>query len=417
MSKTPVMPERAIPSKWDIMPVHASDVASFKRCRRYWDWSSPTRTNLTRRTDLFGITFPLWFGTGVHYALEQYYHPTMPRDPVEAFTTWYEYQWQGGVVTEDWLERSHDNEPVKMNMTEWRDGEDQPLYKVRGLIDLLPDPMREKEEFEYHRDLGIGMMEFYKQYAARNDDFVCVAAESTFSVPLGFEVKDRREDSPNYGSMIEVHARGKRDAILYNPDTERYGFMDHKTAAEIGEKYFTKLELDEQVLTYFWATEFEAEVYDMPYKRMDRVIYNVLRKAYPKSPTVLKDGISPSINRKEECTTAELFAKHIDDYGIRELYDADAKWQAYYNWLVQQGDSIFIQRKSFRYNELQAQNSKKHYTMVAKEMLDPNLQIYPTPSGNWLCTNCQFRAPCIAADDGSDWLHMLSDGYELNRGR
>jgi len=408
MSKTPVMPERDIPSKWDIMPVHASDVAAFKRCRRYWDWSSPTRTNLRRRTDIHGIYFPLWFGSGAHYALQCMYDPVLPRDPVEAFITWYEYQWNGGIVTEDWLEHLLDNEPRDLG-----DG----TFKVRGLIELLPDPMREKEEFEYHRDLGIGMMEFYKEYAEKNDDFVVVAAETMFSVPLGFEVIDKREDSPNYGNKIEVHARGKRDAILYNPDTERYGFMDHKTAGEIGDSYFTKLELDEQVLTYFWATEFEAEVYDMPYKRIDRVIYNVLRKAYPKPPTVLKDGFSPSINRKEEMTTAALFAKHIKDYGIEVLYENDVKWQAYYNWLNELGDSNFIQRKSFRYNQHQVNNSRMHYTMVAKEMLSEDLQIYPTPSGNWLCTNCQFRAPCIAVDDGSDWLYMLSDGYEENRGR
>jgi hypothetical protein len=353
------------------------------------------------------------------------YHPTMPRDPVEAFTTWWEYQWNGGVVTEDWLERLLDNEPQLVGGVQGvntpdgvKFGTAEPTtWKVRGLVDLLPDPMRDKDEFDHHRDLGIGMMNFYKEYAAKNDNFVCVATESTFSVPLGFEVVDLREDSPNYNSKVEVHARGKRDAIIYNPDTERFGFMDHKTAAEIEDSYFIKLELDEQVLTYFWATEYEAELFDLPYTRVDRVIYNVLRKAYPKPPTVLKNGISPSINRKEEMTTAELFAKYIDDAGIRAMYDNDEKWQAYYNWLVELGDENFIKRKSFRFNEQQVANSKMHYTMVAKEMLNPNLQIYPTPSGNWLCTNCQFRAPCIAADDGGDFIYMLSDGYELNRGR
>lgn len=414
----PLMPVRHVPSKWDIMPVHASDVASFKRCRRYWDWSSPTRTNLRRRVDIEGISFPLWFGTGAHFALEQFYNPVFSRDPVESFIEWYEYQWNGGIVTADWLERSLDNEPVPVN----EDGdvlgivpEDHNLWKIRGLRDIHPAPVH--EEFEAHRELGIGMMTFYKEYAAKNDDFVVVSAESKFSVPLGFEVIDRREDSPNYGKKIEVHARGTRDAIIYNPDSERYGFMDHKTAAEIGDSYFTKLEMDEQMLTYFWASEYEAEVYDLPYKRVDRVIYNVLRKAYPKPPTVLKDGISPSISRKEESTTAELFAKYIKEAGIQPLYDNDPKWQAYYNWLVHMGDSNFIQRKAIRYNEHQVRNSRLHYRMVAEEMLDPNLRIYPTPSGNWLCTGCQFRAPCIAADDGSDFTYILSDGYELNRGR
>jgi hypothetical protein len=360
---------------------------------------------------------PLWFGTGIHYALESYYHPILPLDPVEAFRTWYEYQWNGGIVTEEWLERSYDNDPIPVdeNGKPYPDGVYGNTWRVRGLRDIHPDPVH--EEFEQHLDLGIGMMTFYKDYAERNDHFVVVAAESKFSVPLGFEAIDHRTDSPNYGKKLEVHARGTRDAILYNPDTERFGLMDHKTASVIGDDYFTKLEMDEQVLTYFWASQYEAEVYDLPYTRIDRVIYNVLRKVYPKPPTVLKDGLMPSLNRQEESTTAEMFAAYIDEAGIREIFDSNAKMQSYYNWLVQMGDNNFIQRKSVTYNQAQVAASRMHYTMVAQEMLDPNLKIYPTPSGNYTCTRCQFRAPCLAADDGSDFVYMLADGYETNRGR
>lgn len=409
-----------IPSKWDIIPIHASDVSAFKFCRRKWDWSSPTRTNLRRRVDLNGVYFPLWFGSGIHYALEQFYHPALQRDPVEAFRTWYNYQWEGGIVTEDWLERLYDNDPQPASHPNGpaatnTDPETSALYKVRGLKSIHPDPV--KEEFEFHLDLGIGMMTFYKEYAAANDHFVVVAPESKFSVPLGFEAIDRRKDSPNYGKSLEVHARGTRDAILYNPDTERFGLLENKTAASIEAEYFTKLEMDEQVNTYFWASQHEAEVYDLPYKRIDRVIYNVMRKAYPKPPTILSDGISPSINRKEESTTAEMFAAHIAEQGIQALYDDNPKWQAYYDYLVKAGDEQFIVRKPIMRNQHQIAASFKHYQMVAQEMLDTNLRIYPTPSSSWLCQNCQFRAPCLAADDGSDFIYMLSTGYEENRGR
>lgn len=400
------LPKLEIPSKYDVIPIHASDVAAFKRCRRYWDWSSPTRTNLRRRVDINGVNMPLWFGSGVHYALEMYYNPVLSRDPVEAFQTWYEYQWNGGIVTEDWLERLYDLNPEPLP-----DG----LWRVKGLSEIHPDPI--KEEFEAHYELGVGMMTFYKEYATKNDNFVVVSAESKFSVPLGFEAIDGREESPNYGKSIEVHARGTRDGIIYNPDTDRYGFMDHKTAADIGDDYFTKLEMDEQIGTYFWASQHEAELHDLPYKRIDRAVYNVLRKGYPKSPTILKDGFSPSIDRKNESTTAELFAAHIDKMGIRQMYDNSEKWQSYYNWLVQIGDTNFIQRKEVMRNKAQIDATAHHYRMVAKEMLSPHLQIYPTPSGNWLCNKCQFRAPCLAADDGSDYVSMLSDGYELNVGR
>jgi hypothetical protein len=100
-----------IPSKFDVVPLHNSDRGSFLRCRRYWDWSSPARNNLPLRADIHGINPNLWFGTGIHWALEQYYQPGLRRDPVEAWTTWFDIQWRGGTVTEEWLDRVYDLNP------------------------------------------------------------------------------------------------------------------------------------------------------------------------------------------------------------------------------------------------------------------------------------------------------------------
>lgn len=96
------------PSKWDVIPIHTSDVSTFMGCRRKWNWSSPAKSNLRRRVEIDGIYVPFWFGSGIHYGLEMNYHPILQRDPVEAFKTWYTYQWEGGQVTEDWLERTYD---------------------------------------------------------------------------------------------------------------------------------------------------------------------------------------------------------------------------------------------------------------------------------------------------------------------
>jgi hypothetical protein len=175
--------------------------------------------------------------------------------------------------------------------------------------------------------------------------------------------------------------------------------------------------MDPQCKTYTWAAQEEAKIHDLPYKRIHGVIYNVLAKKYPRLPTILKDGISPSVNRKDESTTAELFMQYVQEAGIMDLYNLDTKWQAYYNWLTQMGDKQYIWRETALYNEHEIRNHGLHLKMVAKEMLRDDLQVYPTPSGNWLCTKCQFRAPCLAADDGSDYVYMLADGYEENKGR
>ena len=394
-----------IPSKWDVIPIHASDISAYKRCRRYWEWSSPTRTNLRRKVDIFGLDPKLWFGSGFHYALEQYYNPALQRDPVETFSTWFQLQWYGGVLTEDELDLTYDIRPELLP-----DG----TYHTKGLVDLLPSP--DEDEFMAYRELGIGMATFFKEWAKRHDvGFELVAAESKFSIPLGFESKDRREDSPNYGKMLEVHARGKRDAIVFRYDVERYGILEHKTAANIGEDYFRKLDKDPQVTTYLWASQLEAQLNDLPWKNLTDVFYRAYRKTAPSPPTPLKSGM-PSLNRTTESTTAEMFSQYIKDNDLVLWYEENPKAQEYYEYLLREGEELFIIEEIVRRNRYEIENQGIHYRMIAEEMLnDPS--IYPNPTGDWLCLGCQFRPPCIAADDGSDWQGMLDDGYERNRDR
>jgi len=402
-----------VPSKWDIIPIHTSDIANFKRCRRYWDWSSPTRTNLRHRVDIYGINMPLWFGTGIHYALEKMYDPMLRRDPVEVFKTWYHYQWEGGIVGEEWLNLTYDIHPRLTKIQNTNEGQQ---WEIAGLRDLLPDPV--EEEFQEHLQLGIGMLEYYKEWSAKHDDFEVVAVESTYSVPLGFESIDRREDSPNYGKKLEVHARGKRDKILWYPERERFGINDYKTIGRFDEDYFLKFEKDEQVTNYLWATKSEAEVYGLPWYagQVDRVVITGLRKNYPKPPTLTSKGF-PSIDRQKEGTTAELFMQCIKDNGLELMYEDDEKAQAYYNYLVAHADDNFVIRHTELRNEYEIEAAGKHLRMIAAEMLDENLKVYPNPTGSSSCLKCAFRVPCIAADDGSDWQGILEDAYEVNRDR
>lgn len=413
-----------IPSKYDIIPIHASDIASFKRCRRYWDWSSPTRTNLRRKVQYHGINVNLWFGSGIHYALERYYNPVLRRDPVESFLTWFKMQWEGGIISADELEYSYDINPVPIESKDEAAfieyarvmGVDAARYEIQGLRDLLPSP--DEEEFLGFKELGVGMMTFYKDYAAREDDFEVVAAESSFSIPLGFEWRDVREESPNYGKLLEVHARGKRDTIVYwpeRPEKRQYGIFDHKTASKVDEDYFESLENDPQFSTYIWASVSEAEIYDLPWKHIEDVCCNAIRKVFPRPPTVTTRGF-PSLDRSKESTTAQMFSDCVRDLGLVDWFHEDKKAQGYYEYLLTEGDKVFIQRDFARRNRHEIKATGEEIKMVAMDMLD-NPRLYKSPSRLGYCTRCQFRAPCLAKDDGSDWKGMLADGYELNRDR
>jgi hypothetical protein len=424
-----------IPGKYDIIPIHNSDRASFRRCRRYWDWSSPSRHNLTIRADVHGINIPMFFGTGCHYALEQYYNPFLRRDPVEAFKTWFDIQWRGGQVTEDWLDKVYDlkpkpvgfaqppvtatgDSPTEEQIDTWL--ENSQLYQVRGLEDILPDP--DHNEWDELFELGVGMMTYYKEYAAINDDFTVVVAEHQFSIPIwDYENKqilravDQREQSYNYGKSVEVHARGKQDAIYVRPN-DKFGILENKTATKWGEDELRKLESDEQCTHYLYAAEVEATYYDLPHRGepLEEVIYNVLRKAYPKPPTELSNGMF-SVDRQNESTTYDILmdwiSKNMPGVPLSE------KQQGYVDYLRDVGDENFIVRKPVRRNRHQLRNAGMRLYLETLDMLAPDLRIYPNISNSFKCLNCAFRPPCMAKEDGSDWQELIKSNYTINKDR
>lgn len=408
-----------IPSKWDIIPIHNSDRAAFKRCRRYWDWSSPARNNLTVRADIHGINIPMFYGTGIHHALEQYYQPGLRRDPVEAFKTWFNIQWRGGTVTEEWLPLVYDLKP-KVSKTSVRVFGESNLFVVRGLEDILPAP--DHQEWEDLFELGVNMMTYYKEYAERNDDFEVLVAEHDFSVPIyDFENKrplmmiDTREDSPNYGKELEVHARGRQDAVKRRIGTDRLSILENKTAEKWGEDELEKLDSDEQCTTYLWSAEIEAQYYDLPHKGepLEEVTYNVLRKAYPREPTEIRGGMF-STDRQKESTTYPILTRWIS----RNLpgVQLPEKQQEYLNYLRDIGEENFIVRRHVRRNRHQLRNAGYRIYLEAMDMLS-NPRIYPNIRNDWSCLRCAFRAPCMAAEDGSDSAELIKQNYTTNKDR
>lgn len=408
--QAPIEPPK-IPSKYDIIPIHASDRGTFKRCRRKWNWSSPMRENLVPRVDMQGVSFPLWFGSGIHYALAQYYSPFLRRDPVETFVWWWDLQMHGGTVTEDQLDLVYDRHP-QPGRNDFDTADVEGFYVVKGLYDIHPDP--DSEIFDQHRELGIGMLSYYKEYADREDTFAVICEEHTFSVPVldpdgkvVFAVDSRDE------VWKEVHIRGTQDALIQSMETGQFGILEHKSAIRIDEDYHRKLEKDEQCTTYMYAAELEAKLYDLEYEHISFVLYNALRKAYPKPPTELKSGLF-SVNRQTESTTIGMLEQFIDERNIQLIVDSDEKLQGYVNYVRESGDKQFIERNYVRRNRAEIESCGNRIYMEVMDMLDPSIRIYPNPTGDWSCLNCTFRLPCIAADDGSNEQMLLEDQFETN---
>jgi hypothetical protein len=196
--------------------------------------------------------------------------------------------------------------------------------------------------------------------------------------------------------------------------------MEHKSAVSVDENYHRKLEKDEQCTTYMYAAEREARLHGLEYDRISFVLYNAIRKAYPKPPTVVRNGLF-SINRQTESTTYEMLMAYIQQNGLDAIVfgdpeigiEPDLKLKGYVDYVKEKGDEQFIVRTPVRRNRAEIESCGERAYMEALDMLeDP--RIYPNPTGDHGCLNCIFRIPCIARDDGSDWEMILSDNFESN---
>lgn len=399
-----------IPSKYDIIPIHASDRGTFKRCKRKWDWSSPMRNNYVPKVTMQGIDKNLWFGSGVHWSLAQYYNPVLKRDPVEAFIVWWDMQMNGGTIADEdaeFMDQIHDRDPIYDEVNK--------AWRVRGLFDLLPTD--DFDVYLEHRQLGIDMLTFYKDYAEENDNFAVICEEHTFSIPvITPDGNVLIAVDPRDGKPKEVHLRGTQDGIIQDLETGLYGILEHKSAIRIDENYHRKLEKDEQCTTYMYAAEKEAEFFGIEYEKISFVLYNAMRKAAPRPPTETSKGLF-SINRATESTTIQMLEEFIDRKGIQIIVDADPKLSSYVDYVREAGDKQFIERNLVRRNRAEIISCGDRIYMEVLDMLDPNIRIYPNPTGDFLCLNCVFRAPCIAADDGSDPDMILTDLYQRNWSR
>jgi hypothetical protein len=224
---------------------------------------------------------------------------------------------------------------------------------------------------------------------------------------------DAREDSPNYGKQLEVHARGRVDNVKVEND--KLGIIDYKTAAKIDENYFEKLESDEQCTNYLYALEVEANYYDLPHKGkpIEEVLFVALRKTFPKPPTLLKNGMF-SVDRTKESTTIEMLEDFIRIFlpGVR----LDQKQQAYVDYVRESGEEQFIIRKQVRRNRHQIANAGMRLYLESIDMLG-NPSIYPNITNDWKCLRCQFRAPCLAKEDGGDHEQLIRDNYTTTKDR
>lgn len=374
--------------------IHTSDRLQFRRCRRKAYLASklflglqPIRPNNT-----------LWLGSGVHKGIEMYYGFGL--DATEVFAQW----------AEEGIDR------IK------KSGESIPSME---------------DKFNESLELGYGMLEHYKQFAAKYDDFKVhilpngqPAVELLFEVPITHPVTGEElyayfteakegmspaqlADLKLYGQTgVPVVYGGKIDMITEDIFGNLWIF-DHKTCKTFGD--WSKLTLDTQVGSYIWAIEKMLPLK----KHLSGVVYNGLKKVLPKPPEPLKKG-GFSVN-KQQNTTYDVYLQALLDHGLarREgvVLTVDPAYHEMlahlHNQDVVTDDEIttkFFKRKKVK-------RSREEVISMGRDIYDEACDIvqatafYPNPNRD--CSwDCDFYDVCHGVNNHEDVSYQLKTLYE-----
>jgi hypothetical protein len=342
--------------------IRTSDRSAFRGCRRRWGWSSHLRHN---RGPKYGIS-PLWFGTGIHFALEDFHGFNRfghPRTAFEAFVK---------------ASTAHDR-------------------------DKLPD------DWEELLTLGQGMMDYYTIWLSLRphqtlqtlwiDGIPQVEVNARIRVP--WEAGLHGYDEVWYSLTIDRICIDENGVIWP---------LDYKTAKSIETFHFLT---DPQINAYMWATPL---LYNYP---VGGFKYMQFRKGIPNPGRILQTGHVSYAENQENSTTHWMYRQTLlSVYG--EINHAPSGCQDLLRRLAMREDEnkdSFIQLDTVNRNERMGQSEGVKILLEIEDMLNPNLPLYPNPTR--FCVNtwrpemsCPFLSPCVSMDDGGDWLYELEQTTE-----
>lgn len=339
--------------------LHNSDRTTFKRCRRKWDFSSPFRQNLRTKVENHK---PFWFGSAIHFAFEDFHGYRKHGDLYNAFKAYVD------------------------------------SFNPDDLPDSIDEMVQDANDMLKHYESWLPVLD---------DKFKTVWIEGVPQVEINFSlVFEELTDLAPDNTMIAYG--GTFDRIVEDQDGRWY-ILDYKTA-----KVFdtSKLPTDQQISAYLWAAE---QIYD---REFEGFVYLQINKNPPKPPKLLKKG-TVSVSKSQRTTAilyretlvtlyGEDFENVCSDEELEFLRELETGFEATqtYNSFGDCGIQVNIVTRSTTHIE----NTYEHILAEGREMLNPNLEIYPnfTKDCSW---DCQFKDACLSLEELNDCSFYM-DLYE-----
>ena len=229
-------------------------------------------------------------------------------------------------------------------------------------------------------DLGANMLAGYLKYYA-DDTFVPSYVEQRFYAPV-----------PGTDGLVWLSGMVDMIAAVNN----RLMLFDAKTYTVLTP--LAELEHDFQLTAYMWLLKQNGI-------NVRGGIYNMLKKAYPKPPKVLKNG-TLSRDSGMDCDQS-TYTNTVRDMGF-DLLD----YQEFVDALPT-SEKYFKRETIFR-SEAELTSFEENLADQVREMFAKGKVYRPTSATNNCCQYCDFRTPCILEQRKSDVALEVRLNYNRN---
>jgi hypothetical protein len=358
-----------------------SERRSFKRCQAQWWWAY--REGLKPRG---AESTPLWFGTGVHLGLAEWYIPGLKRGrhPAETF--------------EEFA------------------GEALHSIKVKDK-DATEDRVA---EYEDGKTLGIQILEEYVRHYGTDDHMDIIQAEQTFGIDIPWPGADRQSVYETEPGELLIKLHGTYDGVYRDLEDGKIKLLETKTAKAISTGH---LSLDDQAGTY-WAVAtmtLRKQGLISEKERISGIVYNFLRKALPDDRPRDADGYACNKPTKanyievltgvDSWTEAELKKEKLDSLesiaaahhfvvlGERSKVQPQATLQRHTVWRTSAERNSQLRR---------IQDEAVQMQLVRDGSVAPTKN--PTRDCMW---DCSFFSLCELQERGGEWKDYRRIAYRV----
>ena len=357
------------------------EMATFRRCRRAWDFGARIRQNYVPAVPARVFDFD----KAIHDALAVYYYPAMD-------------DWDRAIVR-----------PLALKGFLRSLEEDRARYE-----ELRPLTPEQEDEWDEAVDRGDAMLRGYFAWAAPLDTFASIFSDQEFWAPI--------PDPAAAGSELvnaagrEIRYLGRVDQ-LFSDINDEYWIADHRIVGNDWEDD-DHLLLDLEGLAALWATELTY-----PQLRIAGTVYNELRMDAELRPGGgdQADGFDALIDDRTMRRARHVHTRRSPispDAILLELKTAfvarDAPGRSVEGYpidhIVGRETGEWFRRTYLRRGRTSVANIGRLIAAEAALVADPGLAVYPSPSPE-NCATCLFRAPCIAMNEGAGAESCLESSF------